>query len=668
MLYYKIAVKRALPYPLTYRSRGRLPAGQKALVPLGKKNRPVSGLILGEDPEKGAGACKGPIKTVLKADGGLPPLDPARLQWLQWMSRYFHYPIGLTADLLFPPLPFKFEKNRRRAAQAKKPAPAKGAPDPVLLTSDQQRCAEEILSRPGFQPHLLFGVTGSGKTEIYKKAIERVLQEGKQALLLLPEIFLTAQIVRRFADSFPVQTAVFHSQISPRQKTRAWQDLVFQEKSLLIGTRSALFCPLPRLGLIVVDEEHASSFKQDVRFRYHARDCALMLGKLLKIPVVLGSATPSLSSLYLAMRGKYRFHKLKSRPGGRALPRVTVADLRAEERSGAKSPSRPFWLSRLLHSHIEKALSRGRQAALFLNRRGRASALLCLSCGHAEKCLNCDISLTLHGEERLICHYCSYFQKKPLLCPSCGQRDSWLERGLGTEAAEEALKKLFPSARVIRADRDAIDSQKEMEAFIEIVEKQEADIIVGTQMIAKGLDFPSIEVAGLLLADSGFHFPDFRASERTVQLLMQMAGRAGRKQAGQVILQTFQPERGAVLFAQKHDYLSFAKEELKSRQKFFYPPFSRLALFHINSLKEEAARAFASDLGRLARQKARPGVQILGPSPAPLFKIQNRWRFQILVKAANAAALQDFLDEISPAVRKRRFVSFAIDRDPVSMQ
>ena len=731
MLYYKIAVKRALLHPLTYRSRGRLQAGQKALVPLGKKNRPVSGLVLGEDPEKGAFAASVPqIKTILKTDGALPPIDPARLQWLQWMSRYFHYPIGLLADLMFPPLPFKFEENRQRTAKDKaslkaaalkeesqatgghaliagnllktprsffkaplsggralaspsdislteKPSEGGASPPdrkdplskpPLILTADQKRCADEILSRPGFQPHLLFGVTGSGKTEVYKQAVERVLQEGKQALVLLPEIFLTTQIVRRFADSFPGKTAVFHSQISPRQKTKAWQDLVFQKKSLLTGTRSALFCPLPRLGLIVADEEHDPSFKQDVRCRYHARDCALMLAKLLKIPIVLGSATPSLSSLYQAKRGKYRFHKLKTRPGGRTLPKVKVADLREEARPGLKSPARPFWLSRPLHFHIEKALSRGRQAALFLNRRGRASALLCLSCGHAEKCLNCDISLTLHGEERLICHYCSYFQKKPSLCPSCGKGDAWLERGLGTEAVEEALSKLFPSARIIRADRDAIDSQKEMEAFIGIVERREADIIIGTQMIAKGLDFPSIEVAGLLLADSGFHFPDFRASERTVQLLMQMAGRAGRKQAGQVVLQTFQPERAAVLFAKKHDYLSFAKEELKSRKKFFYPPFSRLALFHINSLKEEAGRAFASDLGRLSRGKARPGMQILGPSPAPLFKIQNRWRFQILVKAASASMLQDFLDEISASVRKRRFVNFVIDRDPMSMQ
>ena len=690
--------------PLTYSSNEIIPLGQRVEAPLRAKNSLASGVVLAPDPQ---GHKIKNIKAIAKIDSGFPPLSEGRLKWIQWLSHYYHYPVGLVAAMSFPPLPFKEEKakplkaserqtskgakaqnaetlkspNKSAEKHAEKQGafkdlpqkalfPLTGSPErsadskkpPLLnLTLEQKQCGKAVMSCSGFQTFLLCGVTGSGKTEVYKMIAEKVLSQEKQALIMLPEIFLTPQILSRFSEAFPNQTAAMHSQLTPRQKTRSWRQLLFGEKSLLVGTRSALFCPLPRLGLIVVDEEHDSSFKQDSKLLYHARDSAIMLAKILDIPIVLGSATPSLTSLYQAKKGNYHLLRLTKRARNQPLPKMSLADLKTPPPEG-----HPFWLSGALRLKIEETLAKGKQAALFLNRRGKAAAILCSGCGHVQKCPNCEISLTLHGDEHLLCHYCSYLEKKPALCPSCRQA-KWFERGLGTEGVERALKRFFPKARIIRADRDAIDSRAEMEAFLQIVEQGKADLIIGTQMIAKGLDFPSIALVGLLLADMGFHFPDFRASERTLQILLQMAGRAGRKDSSEAVLQTFSPEHPSLLFAKSHDYLGFAEEEMKSREKLSYPPFSRLCLFRVDSAKQEAAREEAAALGRLARKTATKGMAVLGPGPAPLFKIRNRYRFQLLIKAPGHSQLQSFLNVFLKSFKPRPFVQAKMDRDPVSM-
>ena len=590
------------------------------------------------------------------------------------MSHYYRYPPGLVADLSFPPLSQKkspaghqsplsgraslsLKNAEKTTAFSENFSPDKNPP----LTEEQSECVKNILQKQGFQPHLLYGVTGSGKTEVYKALVERFLSADKQVLVLVPEIFLTPQIVQRFAGRFPDQTAVWHSGLTPRQKTTAWFDLIHRRKNILIGTRSALFCPLPALGFIVVDEEHSPNFKQETHFPYHARDSALMLARFYNIPVLLGSATPSLDSWFQTQKGVYQFHQLKKRALKQAPPEVQIVDLRIAPRK-----NKLFWLSETLYLKIEETLNKKKQTALFLNRRGRAGALICSKCGHVKYCKNCDIALSLHGDGYLLCHYCNFMEKKPSVCPDC-RNGEWVERGIGTEKVEQVIKELFPKARVFRADRDAIDSPAEMKAFIETVEKQEADILIGTQMLSKGLDFPSLHLVGLLMADMGFHFPDFRAGERTFQTLLQMAGRAGRSRcAGEAVLQTFNPDHITVSSVKGHDYPAFSSEEMKNRQKLFYPPFSRLCLFQIDSLKEKEGGKFAFQLAQTARQKARKGIKILGPGPAPLFKIQKYYRYQILVKAPSHKALQEFLDDFS-ITAKSRFLKVKMDRDPICL-
>lgn len=675
--YYKVAVKAPLFKSLTYSSPQSLKKGQKVRVPLGKK-RTSSGIVLGQDSK---GAEIGKIKSILEVME-LPPLGEVRLKWLKWLSRYYHYPLGLVADLSFPArLPKKTLSQNLLAAKKLKhlnpeiqiQKPETSHPSPVLenatnscppenisLTEEQKDCVEKVLQKKGFQPHLLYGVTGSGKTEVYKALTEKFLSQGKQVLILLPEIFLTPQIVERFSRQFPGQTAIWHSDLTIRQKTTAWFDLSTGRKNILIGTRSALFCPLPRLGLVIVDEEHSPSFKQETRFQYHARDSALMLARFLNIPVLLGSASPSLDSWFQAQKGVYQLHRLTKRALRQPLPEVRIVDLRKAARK-----DKIFWLSETLYLKIEETLNRQKQVALFLNRRGQAGALICSQCGHVKYCNNCDIALSLHGSDYLLCHYCDFMEKKPSHCPDC-RESLWVERGVGTEKVEQVIKQLFPMARVFRADRDAIDSHSEMSAFIQAVEKREADILIGTQMLSKGLDFPSIHLVGLLIADMGFHFPDFRAGEHAFQTLLQMAGRAGRSHEGEVILQTFNPDHLSVSSVKGHNYMAFSAEEMKNRKKLFYPPFSRLCLFQIDSLKEKTGREFAFNLARVARQKAQSGVKVLGPSPAPLFKIQKYYRYQILVKAPSHGMLQRFLDDFQMA-RGGRSLRVKMDRDPICL-
>ena len=649
-----MAVKCPLFKTLTYSSTPALQRGQRARVSLGKRSR--LGVVLGPDPE---GKKIRGLKPVLKVMD-TPPLSDERLKWLDWLSRYYHYPLGLTADLCFPPL-LKKPKPAEKSKEAEVKSPRLSPDDSLRLTEEQRNCAQSILQKRGFQPHLIHGVTGSGKTEVYKFLTRRFLSSGKQALILLPEIFLTPQIVQRFSSAFPGRIAVWHSGLTPREKTEAWFDLLEGRKQILIGTRSALFCPLPDLGLIVVDEEHSPSFKQEDKLRYHARDSAVMLARFLNIPIVLGSASPSLDSYFQVQKGVYTLHQLKNRAFRRPLPEVNLVDLR-------KTPlkDKHFWLSEALYLKIGETLNRKKQTALFLNRRGQAGALICPQCGHVPHCENCDISLSLHGSEYLLCHYCDFMERKPAHCPSC-KGLNWVERGVGTEKVEHVIRRLFPEATVFRADRDAIDSHSEMSAFIQAVEKEEAQIIIGTQMLSKGLHFPSIHLVGLLLADMGFHFPDFRAGEHTFQTLLQMAGRAGRGGKGEVILQTFNPEHLSVTSVRKHDYHAFSSEELKNRRKLFYPPFSRLCLFQIDSLKEKQGREFAFQLARSAKKTAGEGLIILGPSPAPLFKIRNRYRFQLLVKARSHETLQGFLDSFLSCIKEKSFLKVKIDRDPVSL-
>ncbi len=474
-----------------------------------------------------------------------------------------------------------------------------------------------------------------------------------------------------------------HSQLSERERTTQWWDIVENKKSILIGARSALFCPIDNLGLIIVDEEHEPSFKQEEKLKYNARDAAVMLGKMKNCPVVLGSATPSLESWKNAREKRYHLHYLKNRVAGRALPNIEVIDLRHTKEQAKdvivdrKITPLPFWLSSHLYEKMQFTLEKGDQVALFLNRRGVAQMVLCPACGHTRECPNCDINLTLHAGSHLICHYCDYHENMKGRCPDC--KEGELEAiGLGTELLEKDLRTLFPGKNISRADRDEIQTRAELEEMIEEMETGKIDILVGTQMIAKGLDFPKLKLVGLVLADIGFNLPDFRATERSFQLITQMSGRSGRHIAvgedpGAVVIQTFNAEHESILYAQKNDYEAFAEHEVQVRAQLNYPPVGKLVSFRIQGPTKGTALETARLLARRAeslklQNSAYHEIEILGPAEAPLSKLRGQFRYHLLLKASSAQVVNSFSrqilgqqDWLPPRTR------IIVDIDPMSL-
>lgn len=533
---------------------------------------------------------------------------------------------------------------------------------------------------------LLHGITGSGKTEIYLRAIARALRLGRQALVLVPEIALTAQLVRRFAARFPGKLAVLHSGLSLGERYDEWRRLRRGEARLAIGSRSAVFAPLPELGLVIVDEEHELTYKHEGSPRYHARDAALHLAELTGSVTILGSATPSVESYYAAQSGRYRLLKMNERVGGEPgpdglprskplpLPPVRLIDMRRELQSGNRSI-----FSRPLQEALADALSRGEQAVLFLNRRGAASFVMCRDCGHVVSCLNCSSPLTVHYDEAaggraqqatslLVCHTCNHRELVPAICPQC-----WSPRiksfGVGTQRVVEEVLSLFPEARPLRWDRDTVTRKGDHSRMLDKFLAHEADVLVGTQMIAKGLDLPLVSVVGVVAADTGLHLPDFRAGERTFQLLTQVAGRAGRRSAGaRVVIQTYVPEHYALLAAQEHDYRAFYEQEIAFRRQTGYPPFARLVRFVYAGTNDErsrrAAEALAAEVRSLGAQldaQAPPGQglgdwSVIGPAPAFFHRQRNRFRWHLLLRAENPEPLLE---------RLRLTPGWSIDVDPV---
>ncbi|HRO68532.1 MAG TPA: primosomal protein N', partial [Pseudobdellovibrionaceae bacterium] len=593
------------------------------------------------------------LKFIECVDAEYAPLPEHFVRWVEWLSRYYLYPPGPTALSALPPLSRQVkERKSKKAPVVPDMAPSK----PPVLTEEQSRCIEDIRTHEGFHTHLVFGVTGSGKTEIYLQLLEKVLAEGKAGLVLVPEISLTPQLVQRFAARFGDSIAALHSQLTDRERTNQWWDMVEGRKKILIGARSALFCPIENLGLIVVDEEHEPSFKQDEKLKYHGRDAAVMLGHLKNCPVILGSATPSLETWNNALEGKYRLHTMKNRVAGRELPSMKIVDLREKPEPSKNYPiNLPYWMSPDLYLAMNETLSRGEQVALFLNRRGMANLVVCPSCGHTRECPNCDINLTLHAGNHLVCHYCDYHENFKQKCTDC--REGQMETiGLGTELIEKDLAPFFPGKRISRADRDEIQNRIDLEEMVRQMEEGETDILVGTQMIAKGLDFPKLKLVGLVLADVGFNLPDFRATERSFQLITQMAGRSGRhvqpgESPGSVIIQTFNTEHDSLQFALHHDFEGFAAHEIGFRKALNYPPSGRLISFRIQAgdlgKAKQTSRLLASR-ARAVQERHEPykSLEILGPAEAPLARIRNQYRFQILMKGPKPDLLNSFARQI----------------------
>ncbi len=515
--------------------------------------------------------------------------------------------------------------------------------------------------------YLLHGVTGSGKTEVYLAAIAAAERLGRRALLLVPEIALTPQTTARVEGRFPGRVAIAHSGLTAAQRARWWHEVRAGRACVVVGARSAVFAPQPELGLIILDEEHEASYKQyDPAPRYHARAVALQLAALTGATVVLGSATPDVVSYWHAEQGAYDLLLLPDRVGpptddaarsSPSMPAISVVDLAAELRAGNRTI-----FSRALDRALHETLRAGEQAILFLNRRGAASFVLCRDCGHVPRCTACLVPYTYHsGVERLRCHHCNRARAAPVDCPQCASpRIRYL--GLGTQRVEEEVRSRFPAARVLRWDRDVARTAADHERLLGMFAGREADVLVGTQMIAKGLDLPGVTLVGVVTADIALNLPDYRAGERAFQLLTQVAGRAGRgAQPGRVIIQTYAPQHYAVQAAARHDYISLYYAEIRQRQRAGYPPFGRLARLlysHTNAQRaEEEARRLARELAEQRRLRGLPGVEIIGPAPAAFERLKGRWRWHLILRAAQPG-------ELLAAVELPR--GWSVDIDPAS--
>lgn len=556
------------------------------------------------------------------------------------------------------------------------------------LTPEQQeslRAIQQSLERGRFETFLLYGVTGSGKTEVYLRAIEEARRANRRSLILIPEISLTPQLLDRLQGRFPGRVGILHSGLTSSERWAQWRHILHGNVDVVVGARSAVFAPLSDLGLIVVDEEHDSSYKQEEGLRYHARDLAVMRGKLAGCPVLLGSATPAVESFENCRQGRYRLLELTQRVEQRALPRIEVLDLRAESKGeirklGAKrdvgSPElRAFSpLSLRLKEALQENHARGQQSLLFLNRRGFANFLQCHLCGFVLHCPHCSVSLTFHlGQRGAFCHHCGFRKLVSGSCPACGKL-ALSGIGFGTEQVEQELSRLIPAARIGRMDRDTTRKRGSQERLVRQWEKGEIEILVGTQMITKGHDVGGVTLVGAILADLSLNLPDFRAAERTFQLLSQVAGRAGRgKEPGRVIIQTYNPEHYALQYVITHDYKGFFAAETEFRRALNYPPFSGLVHLRVEGPKPHEVAAKAKMLSEKLREEHRRAqglpekIEILGPAPAPIEKLRRRYRWQILLKGEKGPALLRLAEQALQLLPRSRTTRLYVDVDPYNM-
>ena len=518
-------------------------------------------------------------------------------------------------------------------------------------------------------PMLLYGVTGSGKTEIYLQAIQSVLDIGKCALVLVPEISLTPQTVDRFKSRFAsmqAEIAVFHSNLSAGERHDEWHKIHRKQARIVIGARSAIFAPLENLGIIVVDEEHETTYKQENPPRYQARDIAVVRGKMEDCAVLLGTATPSLESFQNALGGKYTLLQLEERADDCKLPLTRIVDMRLEGKRRQKGM--PAIFSERLRIAVDKRLEESEQVIFFLNRRGFATSFVCQGCGFVAKCSHCSTSLTFHqSEAKLVCHICGFRKLMPRKCPECGDPSIRLA-GFGTERVTEAVGQVFPKARVARVDADSMQRKNQLRETLASFKAGKLDILVGTQMIAKGLHFPNVTLVGILNADLGLHMPDFRAGERTFQLLTQVAGRAGRgEMKGEVIVQTFTPHHPAIQFARHHDFDGFAEQELEMRKLCGFPPFTHCVLITVRSTNERMAEFTLETLHKRLEKSLPKNIVLGNPAPSPLVKAADQYRFQLMLRAKSAPTITRYLDTIMAKMTFPDDIYVVIDVDPMYM-
>jgi primosomal protein N' (replication factor Y) (superfamily II helicase) len=605
-----------------------------------------------------------PLSQVLDEDA----ISPHLLELARWIADYYVAPLGEVLSAALPGGLEGFAASRARRRAKEDPITRLALPERVTLTPEQRQASaavEDALARGTFEPLLLHGVTASGKTEVYLRAADRARAAGGQTLVLVPEVALSSQVVALFRRRFGGRVGILHSYLSVGERRRNWELARRGALDVVVGARSAVFAPLPALALIVVDEEHEGAYKQSEMLRYHGRDVAVRRAQMLGIPVVLGSATPSLESLANASRGKYREVRLRHRVDRRPMPEVKLVDLRAE--SGGSG-----LLSRPLLAALGDRLQRGEQALLFLNRRGHSHYTQCRACGWVPQCPDCDITLTLHARPHAWrCHYCDHAEPFRAECPTCGA--TLLRFGsAGTQRIERELRTSLPKARVLRLDLDSARGSESRGDTLDSFARGEADVLLGTQMIAKGLDFPRVTLVGVLDADVSLHLPDFRAAERTYQLLVQVAGRSGRgRQAGEVLIQTCTPEHAAVAAASRHDERAFLDHELRERRDAGYPPFRRLvALRFAGKDAARVERAAMSCAEALDPAVEKHGVERLGPAPQPIARLRGQHRWHVLLKGSTSGPLHTLAHAARTAhdsSEHAHSVRMIVDVDPVEV-
>ena len=645
-----------LPYPFdtpfTYAAAQELPPGTLVRVPLGA--RTAVGAVWSHPPDQGVKTR--PIAEILAA----PPLPNTLMAFIDWVASYTLSKRGEVLALALKESLLAAPPKRGKAFTFGGANPAH--PGPILSTAQAAAAAalRDSVASQKFSVTLLDGVTGSGKTEVYLEAVAQALRQNRQALVLLPEIALSVQFLQRFEQRFAATPAVWHSELTPAARRETFRAVAEGRANVVVGARSALFLPFPALGLIVVDEEHESAFKQEDGVMYNARDMAVVRARLSAAPCVLVSATPSLESVENAASGRYTRLDLPSRHGGAVLPQVKAVDLRASP------PERGKFLSPVLVEATRETLARGEQVMLFLNRRGYAPLTLCRRCGHRISCPNCTAWLVEHrSHSRLICHHCGHSAAIPETCPACEAEASFVPIGPGVERIAEEVAALFPAARTLVMASDIITSPKQAAEAAARITARDADIIIGTQMVAKGWHFPHLTLVGVVDADLGLAGGDLRAGERTVQMLHQVAGRAGRAQApGTVLLQSFSPEHPVIAALISGNLPDFYAQEAAARRPGHWPPYGRLAALIISATDEKLAEQTARALARTAPHG--PGIEVLGPAPAPYALLRGRFRRRLLLKTAKHIPVQPLLRDWLAQTDIHKSSRVDVDVDPVS--
>ena len=669
MIYLEIILNLPINQGFTYSYTP--PADEKPeLVPMiGKRaeimfgNKKTEGFIIAITNEipKTCTVDASKIKPIRRVIDKEPLFGEELIEIANWISRYYLCTLG---EAVFSMIP----SGRRESS-----AGGFGFEDEIEqtpkneLSDEQKKCVEEIASNAALREpqgpllyHYIYGPTGSGKTEVFLSLAEKMLQTGKGVIYLVPEIGLTGQVVQAVTQRFGKTSAVLHSGLTPSQRLKEWNRIMHKEARVIVGARSAVFAPVPELGLIIIDEEHDGSYKSGNNPRYHARQVAMHRCSNLKIPLIMGSATPSVEAWYGMKTGTIVRHTLTKRLAGGEMPHISCINLRNYKTEGS--------ISEPLEKQIHSVLERGHQAILFLNRRGFTHFFSCNQCGYELVCKNCSVPLTYHkSENRLKCHYCGWSITPPQSCPACGSVDIG-SSGFGTEYIEAETRAKFPNAKIVRLDTDALKNKEQLLTTLDDFRNGKYDIMLGTQMVAKGLNFPKLELVGVILADAGLHMPDFRAGERTFSLITQVAGRAGRYfKDGKVVVQTYSPELHPVKYACQNKVEDFYEYELQQRQFMEFPPYSRLLRLVFRSYNKNEAEATAADAIRILEQKQTKGVEIIGPAECPIEKINSSWRYQILLKSSSVVPLQAMARSLLQDYTHNQNVYIEYDVDPVSL-